>query len=300
MISKPTISVIINCYNGQRFLKEAIDSVYSQTFEDWEIIFWDNCSTDKSKEIALSYDKKVKIFSSQITTPLGEARNFALQEASGKYLTFLDCDDLFISNKLEEQLSVFLASEQELGFVYGMCEFFVSDQNIKRKVGFSHEGLELKCGDIFSDLCKENFIPWPSVLIDREKLLSCGDIPNNFKNSVDYWVFMQLSRRYKVGVINSVVSKARGHLDNLAHGQYSLAARENIEIVSEFLPDKMAQSGIKYHGVNLFIGYIKEKDYRNAIKTIFNLGGWRLLLHRMVRKIVAPIIKIDLDLTIYD
>lgn len=300
MQSKPTISVIINCYNGQRFLKEAIDSVYSQTFKDWEIIFWDNCSSDKSKEIALSYDKKVKIFSSQVTTSLGEARNYALQEASGKYLTFLDCDDLFNNHKLEDQLSIFLKSEEELGFVYGKCEFFVSDENIKRKVGFSHDGLELKYGDIFSDLCKENFIPWPSVLVDRKKLISCGDIPNHFKNSVDYWIFMHLSQRYKVGVKNSVVSKARGHIDNLAHGQYSLSARENIEIVSEFLPHKMAQSGIKYHGVNLFIGYIKEKNYSDAIKTIFNLGGWRLLIHRVVRKMLAPIIKIDLDLTIYD
>ena len=58
----PKVSVIMNCFNGERFLREAIDSIYSQTFTDWEIIFWDNASTDKSASIAKSYDKKLKYF----------------------------------------------------------------------------------------------------------------------------------------------------------------------------------------------------------------------------------------------
>ena len=55
-----SVSVIINCHNGERFLREAIDSIYRQTYTDWEIIFWDNSSNDKSASIAKSYDKKLK------------------------------------------------------------------------------------------------------------------------------------------------------------------------------------------------------------------------------------------------
>ena len=55
--SKSLVSIIMNCYNGQRFLKEAIDSVYQQTYHDWEIIFWDNASDDDSAKVAKSYDK---------------------------------------------------------------------------------------------------------------------------------------------------------------------------------------------------------------------------------------------------
>ena len=58
--SKSLVSIIMNCYNGQRFLKEAIDSVYQQTYHDWEIIFWDNASDDDSAKVAKSYDKKLK------------------------------------------------------------------------------------------------------------------------------------------------------------------------------------------------------------------------------------------------
>ena len=62
MHDTPFVSVIINCYNSEKFLREAIDSVYSQTYKNWEIIFWDNQSTDESAKIAKSYDEKIIYF----------------------------------------------------------------------------------------------------------------------------------------------------------------------------------------------------------------------------------------------
>ena len=63
----PKISVIINCYNSEVFLREAIDSVYAQSFKDWEIVLWDNASTDKTSEIAQSYDSRLK-FNEKVLT----------------------------------------------------------------------------------------------------------------------------------------------------------------------------------------------------------------------------------------
>ena len=71
----PLVSVIVNCFNGERYLKEAIESVYAQSYDNWEIIFWDNASTDGSAKIAKSYDKKLKYFLAEKTVCLGEARN---------------------------------------------------------------------------------------------------------------------------------------------------------------------------------------------------------------------------------
>ena len=56
----PLVSVVVNCYNGEKYLKEALDSIYAQTYKNWEIIFWDNASTDRTALIAKSYDKKLK------------------------------------------------------------------------------------------------------------------------------------------------------------------------------------------------------------------------------------------------
>ena len=96
---EPLVSIIMNCYNSDRFLNEAIDSVYSQTYQNWEIIFWDNASTDTSAIIAKSYDERVKYHFESKTTSLGKARNLAVKKASGKYIAFLDCDDLWLPQK---------------------------------------------------------------------------------------------------------------------------------------------------------------------------------------------------------
>jgi glycosyltransferase involved in cell wall biosynthesis len=100
----PKVSVIMNCYNGEKYLKEAIDSIYAQTFPDWEIIFWDNCSTDRSAEIAKSYDTRLKYYRSDNNDRLGKARSLALAKATGEWIAFLDTDDYWFPTKLETQL----------------------------------------------------------------------------------------------------------------------------------------------------------------------------------------------------
>ena len=111
-----TVSVIMNCYNSDKYLREAIDSIYVQTYDNWEIIFWDNCSTDQSALIAKSYDSRLKYFLAKETTPLGKARNLALEKAKGDYICFLDCDDLFMPSKLEVQLGAIKLNNAVLSY----------------------------------------------------------------------------------------------------------------------------------------------------------------------------------------
>ena len=117
-MNKPLVSIIMNCYNSGRFLKEAIDSVYAQTYSNWEIIFWDNASTDNSSDIAQKYDDRLKYYRNSKTTEIGEARNLALSKVSGNYLAFLDCDDLWMPNKLNLQVDL-LENNFDSKFCYG-------------------------------------------------------------------------------------------------------------------------------------------------------------------------------------
>ena len=103
-MSSPKVSIIINCFNGERYLAEAMDSVFCQTYEDWEIIFWDNASTDNCAEIAKSYGERIRYFKSSSIYPLGKARNLAIENARGDFMAFLDCDDLWFPQKLEKQM----------------------------------------------------------------------------------------------------------------------------------------------------------------------------------------------------
>jgi glycosyltransferase involved in cell wall biosynthesis len=109
----------MNCYNCDKYLKEAIDSVLAQTYTNWEIIFWDNQSTDKSADIVKSYnDKRIKYFYAEQHTTLGEARNFALSKVNGEYIAFLDCDDIWTKNKLTLQVNL-MDSNPSIGLCYG-------------------------------------------------------------------------------------------------------------------------------------------------------------------------------------
>ena len=94
-VEEPLVSVIMNCYNSDRYLREAIDSVFAQSYQNWEIIFFDNASTDQSAEIAKSYGPKLRYFRGESTVLLGAARNRAFEKAAGQYFAFLDCDDIW-------------------------------------------------------------------------------------------------------------------------------------------------------------------------------------------------------------
>ena len=95
----------MNCYNGENYLNESLDSVINQTYKNWELIFYDNCSTDKSVTILEKYkDKRIKYFKSKKKISLGLARKKALSKAKGDFIAFLDTDDIWKKDKLNKQL----------------------------------------------------------------------------------------------------------------------------------------------------------------------------------------------------
>jgi len=98
------VSVIINCLNGERFLSQAISSIYNQTFPDWDVLFYDNGSNDNSIKIAKSFDKKIRIYANPIKVPLGTSRQHAVDLVKGKYISFLDVDDFWYPEKLYLQV----------------------------------------------------------------------------------------------------------------------------------------------------------------------------------------------------
>ena len=109
MKKQPLVSVIINCLNGEKYLYKAIKSVLNQNYKNWEIVFFDNNSLDKSFSILKKFkDKRIKYFKSKKTYTLYKARNLAIQKSKGKFISFLDVDDWWEKNKLNKQVKFFL------------------------------------------------------------------------------------------------------------------------------------------------------------------------------------------------
>ena len=108
MQKKPLVSVVINCFNGEKYLEECLSSIINQTYDNWEVIFWDNQSRDNSKKIFEKFnDKRFKYYLSPRHTFLYEARDLAIKESKGDFIAFCDVDDFWSKEKLECLIPLF-------------------------------------------------------------------------------------------------------------------------------------------------------------------------------------------------
>jgi len=120
----PIVSIITPCYNAEKFLTQTIESVISQSFYNWEMLIIDDCSTDTSRQIIESFatkDSRIKYFKTD--SPSGSPslpRNIGIEKACGKYIAFLDADDLWLPDKLEKQIG-FIESK-DYSFIYSDYE----------------------------------------------------------------------------------------------------------------------------------------------------------------------------------
>ena len=136
----PEISIITPCYNSSKYILETIDSVLNQTFQDWEWIITDDQSTDNSVElIQKQSDSRIKLIISEENGGAGHARNLSLKEAKGRYITFLDADDFWQPNFLEEMVTFMKKENAELAYSnYARCNEnlepqiadFTADKNV--------------------------------------------------------------------------------------------------------------------------------------------------------------------------
>jgi len=237
---QPLVSIIMNCYNGEKFLREAIDSVYSQTYKNWEIIFWDNDSTDNSAKIAKSFDSKLRYFKSQKTISLGQARNKALNECKGNFIAFLDCDDLWLNEKLDNQMDI-MATRNDIIVCYSNGYFL--DGLTKTKNKFS-DSVRTKFyrGDIFKHLILLNFINWQTVIINKK--LAGGKLFFNPKLTFaeDYEILLRLSLKGKFEYIDIPLTYYRKHDNNLSNNNDIII--EEFEIIAELFKNELIENKI--------------------------------------------------------
>lgn len=160
MYDSPLVSVVIPCYNSERFLDRAITSVAEQTYSNWEIIVVDDGSTDGSVELVQSpkfrqFENRIELIKLGVNSGAHKARNVGILKARGEFLAFLDADDWWEPQKLEHQL--LFMQKQKISFSYTSCFVKSGDKVLQFKVP------EKACR---SDLLKSNYIVTSSVMID--------------------------------------------------------------------------------------------------------------------------------------
>ena len=213
-----------------------MDSVYAQAYNNWEIIFWDNASADNSAEIAKGYDSRVRYFRNDATDPLSKARNLAFKEAMGAYIAILDCDDIWLPQKLEKQMSLFNKNPQ-LGMTYSNSIFFDAE-------GDKYDLFQIatpRRGCVFGDLLASNFISSETMMFRKSALDSLDYLFNEeFMNVMDYDLTLRLAYLYEMDFIEEPLSKWRMHEKSGSYQQRFKIPYENmrmIEVLLQWRPD---------------------------------------------------------------
>ncbi len=281
----PQVSVIINVRNGAPFLRESIDSVLAQTFADWELILWDDCSTDDSAKVIGEYrDPRLHYYLSPEETSLGEARNRAIAQASGEWLAFLDQDDIWLPRKLEKQLAL---AKPDVSIIYGRTVLFDSQRGNLRDYDHRHEFSALPEGNIFAELFSQScFINMSSAVLRRAAVQEVGPVPSNIQVVPDYYLYVALARNYQVRAVQEVVCRYRVHPGSMSASlEYRRRLHEEPPLIirqwSSCLEPQVVRSRLKRYSTALAAEEIRNpRTVMTGLRRLFSEGAPAWLISR--------------------
>ncbi len=268
---KPLVSIIMNCFNGELFLRDAIESLINQTYDNWELIFWDNKSTDFSAKIFKSFnDKRFKYYYSDKHTSLYEARNLAIEKTNSEYIAFLDTDDLWINNKLEIQMKCF--DNEDVGLVFS--NYWIMNKKLKNKKIYTHK--KLPNGAIYEKLLDVYSVGILTVIMRKKFFLKLEKkFDGRFSIIGDFDLFLRLSKICIFKSIQIPLAFYRLHGSNLS----IVNNKTEINEMGQWLEENKSNLNIKQFNKikkvlfnQKFINYKIEREYSKCINVLFNSG----------------------------
>ena len=205
------VSVIVNCHNGQKYLKKCIYSILNQKYQNFEIIFYDNFSVDGRKEIITGFDdERIKYFYSNSKLSLYHARNEALANASGTMIAFLDVDDWWDKNYLSSRVSLF--NDDNKDFFYCNRYTFYEKSN-KLKI---FRRSKLPNGKIYNYLARDYFISISGLIIKKEIFDQVGFFNKEFNIIGDFDFVMRMAKNFNGHAMNEPLLFYRYHKNNFS------------------------------------------------------------------------------------
>lgn len=290
VLEKIKISVIVTSYNYEQFIRTTIESVINQTYENWELIIVDDGSEDNSVEIIEKYcenDNRIKLFKHPNGTHKGLKDSFLLgiEKASCEWLSFLESDDYYKPNYLEEKVKK-IYQYSDAGLIFNDVELFGDDDEIK---GFSNYLLKrqniLKNTKIqYKDLLSVNLIPTFSCVMVKKNILKTCNMNSPLPQSLDYFLWIQLYTKLQIIYLPQKLSWWRKHSKNyMKTACFSKQASFDLEILKILAgknPNKL---------LLLIYGFIRnrqlEKLFRPQVNFLSNMIAQPLLIDKSLELI---------------
>ena len=216
------VSVIITSYNYEQYIKEAIESVLAQTFQDFEIIIIDDASSDSSLKIIEQYvdkDNRIKVIKNSVNKGLAKSLKIACQAARGEYIAILESDDSWTKSYLERKLAIFKEHENT-GFIYNTVKLSgyysrKTEEKFNKIINWSNEQEYPK--DMFYDFGYQNRILTLSSMMFRRYLLEKIDFNTPVDKLTDWYLYIQLAKFSKGYFLPKKITVWRLHKDSYIH-----------------------------------------------------------------------------------
>lgn len=244
-MDKKLVSIITPSYKSAKFIFQTIESVWAQTYQNWEMIIVDDVSPDNSNKVIEEYTKKdsrIKLIKLAKNSGPAVARNKAIEEAKGRYIAFLDADDLWKPEKLEKQIKFMQAKDCALSY----CAYETMSEEGELQNKFVNPPLKLS----YNDLLKSNYIGCLTAIYDTQKVGK---------------VYMPLiKKRQDYGLWLRILKKT-----DFAYGM-----REHLAIY-RIMSDSVSSNKFKLLKFNYLL--FKEHEKFSTLKSLYYLG-WNVLL----------------------
>lgn len=200
-MNKYLVSIVTPVYNSEKFISETIESIQSQTYRNWELLLIDDCSKDNSYEIIKNYmknDDRIKYIKLEKNSGAAVSRNTGIKNAKGRFIAFIDSDDLWEAKKLEIQVKYML--ENKLGFSFTSYRYIKEDGTRTNKIAKAPNKIN------YNGLLKNTIIGCSTVLIDRNII---GDFTMPLvRRGQDTATWLQLLKKekYAYGISEALVN----------------------------------------------------------------------------------------------
>lgn len=219
----PSVSVLMPVYNASKYLRDAIESILNQTFEDFEFIVINDGSTDSSEEIILSYsDSRIKYYKNETNIRLIATLNKGIELCNGKYIVRMDADDISLPMRIEKQF-YFMESHPEVAICGSWFESFGKNSGIGR-YSANHS-------DIMFKMLYQCHLCHPSLILRKSSFEQMDYLFDpNFAHAEDYDLFVRIGQRFRIANIQEVLVKYRHHEGSVS-SKYSEIQQKNSNII---------------------------------------------------------------------
>lgn len=209
------ISIITPIYNSESYVKSTIDSVLLQSYKDWEMIIIDDHSSDNTYQVAINYaksDKRIRVYQNTRNNGAAITRNRAVEIAEGKYIAFLDGDDLWLPQKLETQLEYM----ESKNILFSHSSYMLVDE---KGACLGRRSTSPTVID-YNDLIKFNWIGTSTVMYNAKKLGK--QYMPNIRNRQDWACWLQLTKLANAYFIDTPIVKYRARKDSISNSKIKL------------------------------------------------------------------------------